>query len=215
MILACATRDGLATATGRRSRAPDLRGHSERTMSQDCQSTVTEALGQIPSGLFILTAAYGDVRSGVLTRWVQPCSISPPHVMVAVERGLPIEPLIRDSRMFALCQLCAGDRLLIRNFSAPPERGEDPFLTLPSHTSRGGSPIINRALSFLDCELVRHIVLDADHRLYVGLVHDGGVLRADCEPAVQIGGNGQVTGDHGSNGTNGFKPRENPPSRER
>ena len=86
-------------------------------------SQITAVLRQVPSGLFILTSAFDGSRSGVLTRWVQPCSLEPPLMMVAVEQGLPIEPLIRDSRSFALCQVRAGDRLLQRAFAVPPDRG--------------------------------------------------------------------------------------------
>jgi flavin reductase (DIM6/NTAB) family NADH-FMN oxidoreductase RutF len=159
-------------------------------MTADKGSNIVAALLQIPCGLFVLTAAHEGVRSGVLTKWVQPCSIEPRLIMLAVAGGSPVEPLIRDSRTFALCQISEGDRLLHRRFLAPPERGEDPFVTLPTHCAPSGSPIIDRALSYLDCEVVRHVDLDTDHRLYVGQVHHGGVLKRDARPAVEVGGNG-------------------------
>jgi flavin reductase (DIM6/NTAB) family NADH-FMN oxidoreductase RutF len=158
-------------------------------MGHDSGPDITATLGQIPCGLFVLTSAYNGVRSGVLTRWVQPCSAEPPHVMVAVERGSAVEPLIRDSHHFALCQIADGDRLLLRTFSTPPERGEDPFVALPAHATPTGSPVIERALGYLDCELVRHIVLDADYRVYVGQVHRGAIM-SDGTPAVEVAGNG-------------------------
>jgi flavin reductase (DIM6/NTAB) family NADH-FMN oxidoreductase RutF len=164
-------------------------------MTLDEGSNIAAALRQIPCGLFVLTAAHDGVRSGVLTRWVQPCSVEPRLIMVAVAGGSPVEPLIRDSRTFALCQISAGDRLLHRRFLTPPDRGEDPFVTLPTHCAPSGSPIIDRALAYLDCEVVRHVDLDADHRLYVGQVHHGAVLKHDACPAVEIGGNGLITLD--------------------
>jgi len=162
-------------------------------MTHDEGSNIAAALLQIPCGLFILTASHDGVRSGVLTRWVQPCSIQPRQVMVAVASGSPVEPLIRDSRWFALCQISAGDRLLHRRFLTPPDRGEDPFVTLPTHTAPSGSPIIDRALAYLDCEVVRHVDLDTDHRLYVGQVHHGAILKHGALPAVEVAGNGMVS----------------------
>jgi flavin reductase (DIM6/NTAB) family NADH-FMN oxidoreductase RutF len=162
-------------------------------MTLDEGSNIAAALLQIPCGLFVLTAAHEGARSGVLTKWVQPCSVEPRLVMVAVPGGSPVEPLIRDSRNFALCQISAGDRLLHRRFLTPPDRGEDPFVTLPTHCAPSGSPIIDRALSYLDCEVVRHIDLDTDHRLYVGQVHHGAVLKQGARPAVEVGGNGLIT----------------------
>lgn len=156
--------------------------------SSNGSSSIVETVRQIPCGLFVLTSAAGGVRSGVLTRWVQPCSLNPPHVMVAVSRGLPVEPLVRDSRAFALCQISQGDKLLQRRFIDPSGSDEDPFISLPSHTAPSGSPIIDRAMCYLDCELVRHVVLDADYRVYVGLVHAAGILHADARPAVEVAG---------------------------
>ena len=149
---------------------------------------IRNAIQLIPSGLFILTSAYHDARCGVLTRWVQPCAGTPPHVMVAVPRGNPVEPLIRDSRSFALCQVSACDRLLLRAFGRDRDIDDDPFVGLPAHCAPSGAPVIERALCYLDCELVRHVVLDADHRLYVGAVHHGQVLKLDSGPVIQLGG---------------------------
>jgi len=162
-------------------------------MSEATDSDIVASIQQIPSGLFILTSAHAGMRSGVLTKWVQPCSESPPHVMVAIARGLPVEPLVRDSRSFALCQISEGDRLLMRTFAEPPERGDDPFIALAASRAASGSPIVDRALAYLDCELVRHIVLDADHRLYVGLVRAGGLMNSDSRPAIAFGTNGRIS----------------------
>jgi len=162
-------------------------------MTHDPGSNIAAAVLQIPCGLFVLTAAHDGLRSGVLTKWVQPCSIVPRQVMVAIAKGLPVEPLIRDSRCFALCQISAGDRLLHRRFLDPPDRGEDPFVTLPTHCAPSGLPIIDRALAYLDCEVVRHVDLDTDHRLYVGQVHHGAVLKHGAQPAIEVGGNGMIS----------------------
>ena len=147
------------------------------------------ALGQIPSGLFLLTTAYGEQRSGVLVNWVQQCAAKPPMVIVAMSKGLPVEPLIRDSRCFALCQIAEDDRLLQRKFATPPDAQEDPFVTLATIEAPSGSPIVKRAVAYLDCELVRHIDLETDHALYVGRVRQGGLLN-DGRPAVFLRDNG-------------------------
>ncbi|MHC4414763.1 MAG: flavin reductase family protein [Planctomycetota bacterium] len=147
------------------------------------------AISRIPCGLFILTAAFDGTRSGVLVEWVQQCASCPPMVMTALATALPIVPLIRDSRGFALCQIGADDRFLPKKFASTPEPGEDPFVTLSTITAPSGSPIVERAVSYLDCELVRHIDLESDHGLYVGRVRDAGIL-TDGAPAVVVGEEG-------------------------
>lgn len=154
------------------------------------ESQLSHAIGQIPSGLFILTAAYNDSRSGVLVAWVQQCAAEPPLVMAAVSTSLPVVPLIRDSRSFTLCQISAEDRLLERKFECAPMHGDDPFVSLPVTLSPGGAPILQRALSWLECEVVRHIDLESDCGLYVGRIRDGGMLNGGS-PAVRFGSNGK------------------------
>jgi flavin reductase (DIM6/NTAB) family NADH-FMN oxidoreductase RutF len=156
------------------------------------------AVRRIPCGLFIITSAFEGTRSGALARWVQPCATDPPLIMIAMPNGLAVEPLIRDSRAFALCQVSTDDRLLQRRFARPPARGEDPFLTIPTHKAATGSPIIDRALCYVDCEIARLVDLEADHRVYVGQIVAAGELNGDDRPAIELDGlilNGTVNGD--------------------
>ena len=160
-------------------------------MSDNGSSQIIEAVGQIPSGLFVLTAAFDGTRSGVLAKWVQQCSFHPPMVMLAMPKGQPVEPLIRDSRCFALCQVGKDDRILRRKFATTPDRADDPFVTLSMHTAPSGAPIIDHALSYLDCQLVRVIDIEADHLVYVGQVRSAQVMKHSA-PAVMYNNDGSV-----------------------
>ena len=46
-------------------------------------------------------------------------------------------------------------------------------------------------MSFLDCEGVRHVELDADCRLYIGQVRAGGLLNGG-RPVIHLGRNGRI-----------------------
>lgn len=153
------------------------------------------AMQLIPSGAFVLTSAYGETRAGVIVRWVQQVSSSPPLVVVAIEKGQPLSPIIRDSRRFALCQLAAEDRVLHRMFE--PERHDqprqpqnartemvDPFLGLATRITATGVPVLLKSLAWLECELTRHLDVEGNCELYIGLVHDGGLLRVP-EPTIE------------------------------
>jgi len=159
-------------------------------MHRPTAAKLEELFSQIPTGLFVLTAAQDGMRFGVLARWVQPCSRKPPLVMVSIATGLPIEPIIRDARAFALCQLPVDDRVLSRRFAEPLDRGEDPFITIPHFETAAGAPVPDRSLLYYDCRLVRHVDLEADHRLYVGKVVGADMVQADGEqaPAVELRG---------------------------
>lgn len=148
----------------------------------------------MPGGLFVLTAACEGQTGAVLVKWVQPCSDNPAMVMVAINRGQHIEPLLRNSRSFVLCQISETDRFLLRKFTQNGPTtpiDEDPLVSIMTTVAPSGAPIVDRAMTYLDCEIIRHIELESDFRIYVGQVIAGAVLNQGA-PAVQFGGNGST-----------------------
>ena len=161
----------------------------------------------LPQGLFLMTAASDDVRSGFITRWVQQCGRVPFQVSVAIPRGTSIEPLLRDSRHFALCGLQANDRVIQRRFADTPTRQEDPYVGLQCFSDASGSPILQRSRFYLDCELVGHLAMESDCRIYIGQVLTARMLNTE-ELAVTTNGhaNGHANGHtngHANGHTNG------------
>lgn len=147
------------------------------------------ALSMLPSGLFLMTSAFEGKRAGVLVSSVQPCAGDPPLVCVAMRKGHWIEPIIRDSRCFAICMIDANDRLVAKKFGDPGRQKDpvDPFDCFPLERLSTGAPIVKRAIAALDCEVVRHMDIEADYGLYVGL------LRASRVYVSQPAGSAQQT----------------------
>ena len=135
---------------------------------------IAAAIGRIPSGLFILTAAFEDRRGGMLVSWVQQACFKPPTISVSIAKGRPIMPLISDSRQFGLCQLAKGPSVILRKFMSAPDQGEDPFLgfDLRSDTVTN-APILSNVLSYMECELTCHMDVEGDHDIFVGRVCAG------------------------------------------
>ncbi|MCK4872265.1 MAG: flavin reductase [Phycisphaerales bacterium] len=150
-------------------------------------SELDQVLGRIPAGLYVLTAAYEAKRAAVLVHWVQRASGNPLTVSVAVPTGQRITPLIRDSRAFALCQLAAENRYLARRFQTDILSG-DSVDSLDFEEAVTGSPLLTRAISCVDCQLLRHVDLDADHDLYVGEVVAVRNYKPGMEPLVLVNG---------------------------
>lgn len=152
-----------------------------------------DPLTHIPGGLFILTSTCEGRRGATLVKWVQQCSDHPPMIMVAIPKGLPIELLVHGSQRFGLCQISADDRYLTRKFMTPVDCSDDPLVTLMTRLTPLGAPIIDRAMTCMDCAIVRHIELDSEFRIYVGEVQYSAVLNQGT-PAVCFGGNGLING---------------------
>ena len=133
---------------------------------------IRSALESIPHGEFMLTAAHGRRSNGVLVDFVGQCANDPPMLVVATAKGQVLTPLIRDSRSFVVSVITDATRPLSRRFARSNVENEDPFMGLPTDTTRRGTPILARTGAWFECELVRHFDIDADCELYVGTVDD-------------------------------------------
>lgn len=154
------------------------------------RAACVSALGAIPSGQFVLTAAFEDRRLGMLVGWVQQVCFEPPMVSISIRKGTPIMPLISESRRFGLCQLGVEDRMFARKFGGQVDLGDDPFLgqqlikpMMPK------LPILAGAKSFMELELVCHMDVEGDHDVFVGIVRNAG-YQGPFTPAVHIRENG-------------------------
>ena len=143
------------------------------------RSEVADLLDSIPSGRFLITSRFGEARSAALVRWVQQCAVHPPMVLVAIEKGQALSPIIRDARNFALCRVADDDPLIDRVFQAMPDHGRDPFLGVPHLSTPSLCPVPTRALWWLDCEMIRHMDMESDHEIWIAGVHHVGRLESE------------------------------------
>jgi len=135
------------------------------------EADVDRVLCALGSGHFLLTSHHGGKRAGITTRWVMACAHTPLLVSAAVRRGHWIAPLIRDSHTFAICAVDPGATLLLRKCADTSRpRDGDPFDCVLTTRLATGAPILEGEGLALDCEVRRHIDLEADYELYVGLV---------------------------------------------
>ncbi|MSR44055.1 MAG: flavin reductase [Phycisphaerales bacterium] len=140
------------------------------------RDSVEHVLNLVPATTFLLSSAYGELRSAVVVKCVQQVAMHPPMMLVAMEKGQSLSPVIRDSRNFAICVLAHDDRATRMMFATAPDQGVDAFLTIPHLIVPGGSPVPMRALGYIACELVRHLDIEADYEVYIGMVHHAGLV---------------------------------------
>lgn len=138
---------------------------------------ILAAAGHIPSGIFVITSSWEGKKAGVLARSVQLVATEPLLVCVSMRKGHPIEPLIRDSARFALCRVDPNDKLILRKFNEKTQlaSNDDPFAPFPYETLETGAPVLTRCIAALDCEVLRHIDIEAECELYIGQLKAGRV----------------------------------------
>jgi len=160
--------------------------HADESTSASAPGhTIGRALGRLPQGLFLLTAAFEHRQRGVLVTQVQQVCYDPPMIMFALNKSLQIGPFLHESRAFALNQIAGDDKMIPRRFTCDVTSKQDTFETLKLRRSKTGSPVLQRALAYFDCELVRHFDIEGDQDLYVGRVIDADVLN-DGDPPVHF-----------------------------
>ncbi len=157
------------------------------------QDVVDQVIARITSGRYLMTACHDGSRAGILVESVQWLMNDPLLIGVSVRKGHEIDPLVRDSRSFAVGFIEEGDRFIERRFgqrlngedSAIYVEGLDPFETLESTKLVTGSPVLKQCNTWVDCEVLRRVDLENAHEFFVGSVvgvsHNGETVRIEHE----------------------------------
>ena len=151
-------------------------------------SHVGSALASLPSSPWVMSSVFEATRTGVLVRRVMQCADDPLCVCVAMRKGSRIDPIVRDSHVFAVSLMAGEDKLLLKKFDTPEATEEDPFDSYSVRRMRTGCPVMNRALMAFDCEVLAHVDLEADSELFVGRVVDAFVAGKAEEVGRKIQG---------------------------
>jgi flavin reductase (DIM6/NTAB) family NADH-FMN oxidoreductase RutF len=146
---------------------------------------LAQALGRVPSGLFILTMRRPTCDTGLLVSWVQQAGFDPPMLTVALRRDrLAAEWLVPSGR-FVLNQIAAGSKRLLRHFARGFAADEPAFDGLALGPPIAGGPVLADALSYLDAEVVAHLEA-SDHRILLARVLGGAMLQEEAEPMLHV-----------------------------
>lgn len=139
-------------------------------------------LGRVDPVLWVVTAAAGARRGGLVATFVSEASIVPesPRVVVGLARQHHTWDLVEASGAFAL-HLVGADRIdWIWRFGVGSGRARDKLEGLDTHGGVTGAPVLPEALGWLDCRVEAR--LDAgDRTVYLGAV-EAGELRHPGEP---------------------------------
>jgi flavin reductase (DIM6/NTAB) family NADH-FMN oxidoreductase RutF len=142
-------------------------------------------LGQVPSGIFILTVGTGSRATGMLASWVMQAGFEPPMVSVAVKLGRYVCDWLTEGQPFVLNVVADGQKELLKHFGKGFEPNSPAFEGLEiTHCARG-VPILKNSLGHLECEPAGHVD-SGDHRLFLAKVVRGKMIDGDAKPMVHI-----------------------------
>lgn len=125
-------------------------------------------IGHFTTGVTVVTSRRADGRPcGLTANSVASVSLDPVLVLVCLDREAASHGCVVDGGAFAVSILSSEDEALARQF-AEGER-EDRFETVGWRQEVTGSPVLERALAWLDCR-VRDVHEGGDHSIIVGEV---------------------------------------------
>lgn len=143
-----------------------------------------QALGRIPSGLFIVTAAHQNERAAYLASFVQQASFSPLIFSIACHPGRYPYHIIRDSKKFGLSVIPEGDKILMKTFAKGHGPEEDLIATV-DFQDVNGVPLLKDSLGGAVFEVVNEIK-PGDHAIFYGTAIAGALFSADAKPWVHV-----------------------------
>jgi flavin reductase (DIM6/NTAB) family NADH-FMN oxidoreductase RutF len=150
--------------------------------------SLAEALGRIPSGLFVLTARTGTDETAMLASWVQQCAFDPPHVSVALNKEREVLDGLAPGALLALNIIPEGGKALVAHFGKGFAPGASAFTNLEVMRELDAPPILRAAHAYLVCRVANRVEV-GDHVLVIARVTAGAVLH-DGKPTVHIRKNG-------------------------
>lgn len=136
-----------------------------------------QVLGQYPTGVCVITSTGADgAPAGMVVGSFTSVSLDPPLVGFFPDRGSSSWPRVAAARRFCVNILSAEQEDVCRQLAS---KNPDKFATIAHRPSPLGSPVIDGAVAWIDCDL--HSIGDAgDHFAVLGRVHqleiaDGGL----------------------------------------
>jgi flavin reductase (DIM6/NTAB) family NADH-FMN oxidoreductase RutF len=141
----------------------------------------------MPSGLYVVGSRAGDRHNAMTLNWATQLSFDPKLVGISVEHGAVTHELIAGGQAFSLCIIDREDRAIVRKFVKPVEVDEaaSTLNGFAFHTGPTGSPILDVAAGWLDCE-VRQEVEVGGHTLFIGEVVACGFQKVEDTPVLRM-----------------------------
>jgi 3-hydroxy-9,10-secoandrosta-1,3,5(10)-triene-9,17-dione monooxygenase reductase component len=141
------------------------------------RESLGRALGMIPSGIFVVTAARDAVRSAYVGSWIQQAAFEPPAITIAMNKQRPLLSLLEPGRGLGVNILGRRQAPLYACFEKGFALEEDPFSGVATQTVVTGVPLLCEAFAYLDCR-VRMLVDAGDHMVVLAEVLAGGVQQS-------------------------------------
>ncbi len=143
------------------------------------------ALRKLPHGVYIAGVTQDSQLNAFTATWFTQVSFTPPLVALGVKKDSHSFAMIQRSKVFSINILGKEQKPLAEHFVKPASVVGEKLKTIAHHVGKTGSPILDEAIAYVECE-VREIANSlGDHALIIGEVVEAGVRSKDA-PALTL-----------------------------
>jgi flavin reductase (DIM6/NTAB) family NADH-FMN oxidoreductase RutF len=151
------------------------------------------AMRRWASTVTIITTKVDDFIYGLTVTSFSSLSANPPEVFIGINKQTRSHPLIEASGIYCVNFLTPELKYISDRF-AGRHPDEERFKGVRYRFEATGAPVLDDALAFLDCRVVR--AFDAgDHTIFIGEVMASGVQRDDIAPLLYVDGKYRYLGE--------------------
>jgi flavin reductase (DIM6/NTAB) family NADH-FMN oxidoreductase RutF len=131
------------------------------------RNELRRVMGHFATGVTVVTTRDVDGKPyGLTANAVCSVSLTPPLLLICVDKSAESHPALQRSRLFAVNVLALDHEDLSRRFAVS---GGDKFVDVPHRAGITGAPLLEGVLATAECRVVA--VHDAgDHTIYIGEV---------------------------------------------
>lgn len=145
-------------------------------MNEQAEAAKKAALLMIPYGLYVMGTKEGDELNASTVNWVTQTSFKPPLVAMGVKKDSHLYSMVKNSGVFALSFLGAGQKDLAFAFFKPTKTENGQINGYQYETYETGSPVITEAPAWVEGRIIGEV--DAgDHSCMVGEITNAGQKR--------------------------------------
>jgi flavin reductase (DIM6/NTAB) family NADH-FMN oxidoreductase RutF len=134
------------------------------------ENKISRVLAKLEYGVYVVTMGQGSEGNAFTASWVTQVSGEPPIVIVAINNAHQSTRLLTNMDSFAVNILPEGQEAVAKAYFGPAESGYrklDSVPVKPAPTT--GCPLINGAVGFLDCKIIRRVPA-GNHTVFFGEV---------------------------------------------
>lgn len=167
--------DGLATIFSRQiqnSRAVLYVRVADKMQNASSSFSTAEfraAMSTFATGVTVVTTRAGEVLHGLTVNAFCSLSLTPPLVLICVDKNAQSHDFIIAGRCFAVNVLGAAQQELSKRFAQNNLDGNARFAGVAHTQAATGAPILAHVISWLDCKLIATHE-GGDHSIFVGEV---------------------------------------------